>query len=331
MNTEEQVVRPYEGLDRISGALDGCHLMFGPHRVDPAKILRVSDHEFLNLPAALWVARDEDSLDAFHTDLYEGLAACEVEPVDAELVVVVSTPRLKIADVAVRHSLDKPLLSPHIGLTPDARPAPFKAPTGGARVDVYVALGRDLDPAPLRAWRKGTWLAHQQLEVRTEAGDVGFVVLPLTEDRRYDFDLPPGSIRHIVIDDPLAPTDDADVIEIYVDEEILGQMTHRPTSAVAELFQRQLFLDAMTAVISTATASASLHGLSWGDVEDTLLGRVLSRIAGPLNEQTAREHSVRCESLLRLVANQPSTVLPWLEALVPDLGRKLSDGLRGTP
>lgn len=330
MSSQELVVRPYRGVERIGRALSGCFLMMtDAHRVDPGHILRLSNRDFLSLPAELWLAKDEHALRGLEAELRTGLEECEVEPDDAELLVVLSTPRLKLAEVLVRHGLDEPLASPHLSLTAEQRPAPLRTPVGGCRVDVYVSLATNLVEGPLRPWRKGTWLAHEQFDVRTDVGEFGFIPLPLTNDMRRSFGIPSWAARHVVVHDPLVPYEDAQVIEIYVDEEVLQQLAHRPTTAAAAYLQRQLFLDAMSAVLLEASASDLLDGCSWGDVQDTLLGRLLHRIAGPASEQTDNEHRARCESLLRLLSTEPSKVLSWVESLIPDLTRSMGELLRG--
>lgn len=331
MSSEERIIRPYQGVDRIGRVLADSFVQMTPqHRIEPDSTKRIVASEYVAFPVQLWLAADEAGMAGLVDELALGLDEAGLAAVHVEVVVVLSTPRLKLAEIVWRKRADELAgESPHIDIAGDPRRAPLRTPFGGCRIDVYVLLSKHLPEAPLRPWRKGTWLARARFEIKTDLGDVGFTPLPLTKEDREHFGLPATTIRHAVVEDPFAEASGADTVKLYVDEELLSQLALQPSLASAKAFQRQLFVDAMGALIHTASRHSEIGEMTWGDVEPTVLGRLLERLAGPKSDKTAVEHRQRCEALLKDVEDQPELVVGWVEAVVPDLRSGLVELLRG--
>lgn len=331
MSSEERIIRPYEGVERIARVLDYCVVkMTSQHHIESNSTKRLVASEYLAFPVQLWLAENEAGMDALTRELSEGLAQADLDASDVEVVVLLSTGGLKLAEIVWRSGAKELAgASPHIDISGDPRRAPLCMPFGGCRIDVYVLLSKDLEEAPLRPWRKGTWLARARFEIKTDLGDVGFTPLPLTADDKDRFRLPKDTIRHAVVEDPFAEATGADSVKLYVDEELLGQLALQPSLPAAKSFQRQLFVDAMSAVVMAASRSPEIGDLVWGDLEPTILGRLIDRLAGTTTDKTEAEHRQRCEALLQDVQDDPNRVLGWVEAIVPGLRTGLVDLLRG--
>lgn len=331
MSSEERIIRPYEGVERISRVLDDAYVQMSPqHRIDAGQTKRLVASEFLAFPVQLWLGKDEAALDAMRDELGLGVKEAGLQLGDVALLVVLSSPRLKLVEMSWHRKGDElDDLRPHLDLVGESRPAPLRTPFGGCRIDVYVLLAEHLEEAPLRPWRKGTWLAHTRFEIKTDLGDIGFTPLPLTADKRDQFGLPAGTIRHAVVEDPFAEASGADAVLLYVDEELLNQLALQPSLAAAKAFQRQLFIDAMSAVIHSASKSQELETKALGDLEGTVIGRLIDRLAGASSDRTAEEHRHRSEELMKDVREQPAKVIGWVEAIVPGLRTGMVDLLRG--
>lgn len=330
MSAEERIIRPYVGVERLGRLFNGSFVqMTAQQRVEPGKSTRIGAREFLAFPVQLWLARDENALEDLKNDLGKGLAEAGLDPSEIELVAVMSTTRLKLARVHWRRRADDlDELEPSVDLSADPRPDVLRTPFGGCRIDLYALLSEELEPAQLKPWRRGTWLSHAGFEIKTDLGDVGFTPLPLTDLIREQLGLPAEAVRYAVVDDPFADASSGDTVQLYIDEELLNQLALQPSRPAAKSFQRQMFIDAMTAIVREASKGLQVERMPWGDVEETLLGRLLKRLAGT-KDKTSEEHRQRCEDLLRDVRESPALIGARIEAIVPDLRKGLVELLRG--
>ncbi|MCZ7531740.1 MAG: hypothetical protein M5U31_16255 [Acidimicrobiia bacterium] len=91
---------------------------------------------------------------------------------DVELLLVASTPRLRLAEIVWQFPLDAlDELPPYEEIAaPTKRPAPLQTPFGGCRLDLYLDLVRELAEAPLRPWRKGNLARPGRVSDRDPAG-----------------------------------------------------------------------------------------------------------------------------------------------------------------
>src|SRR3954447_13273120 len=104
MSREERVIRPYSGLERIQRAVRDTWLRVGDSHVESGSTLILPPETYLSAQVALGFARDDDSLEWMRKALRLGLEEAEVEPAHADLLLVLTTRRLKLAVITWRMS-----------------------------------------------------------------------------------------------------------------------------------------------------------------------------------------------------------------------------------
>jgi hypothetical protein len=329
VSSEARMVRPYLGVDRIQHLLTGTSVQFGSERLENGASWITTPDKFLSAPLAIVFARDEKSLEEFRSSLLTGLQESGVDTADVEMLVICATSRLKIAEVCWRLPLDALADLPayvdvsSVGRRPKALTTPF----GGCQIDLYVCLSRDRKAEPLRPWRKGTWLGHVSYSVSTSLEETVFNLLALNDDKRAELGLPKGTLRYISVDDPTDPTIKEDGLTFWLDEELLARLALTPTSHGAKSLQRQLFLDAMAAIVREALRSTELRHKSVADIEDSLLGKLIDLVAGPRGGQTEDSYAKRKADVFEQIFDDPGKFTASIENWIPDLKKDLSGSL----
>lgn len=190
MPSEQRLVRPFVGVELFASALADASVRLGPVRIDDGQRVHVPSSSLQHDPPVLSWGRAVAGEDLRNT-LVEAAARADLEPDQLELLVVASTPYLRIADIAHRAAISVP------GSIPDEldlrrlepRPRAIQTPMGGCDIEVYVCLSRSLPRQLLRPSRKGTWLGRARFSVRTELGELGLSPVPLTADLRNELEL----------------------------------------------------------------------------------------------------------------------------------------------
>ena len=258
---------------------------------------------------------DDESFEAFRKTLAEGAAADGFDRSALALLVIAATPYLKITNVVHQASCaNLDAMARIVALTEPDRPEALCAPHHGARVDIFLLLARALEPQPLRPWRRGTWLARETFRIATEQAQRLFHPKPLDDERRKQFGLPGKTMRYVRMDDvdPLESYD-AGALDLYVDRELLDDLSARTRSPVSQALQLQLAQDVIAAIVHAAAARESeLKGRTWTDLGDSLLARVL---------RIAAKTGASYDQLLREVAADPAKVIARTEAALDVLVR----------
>jgi len=304
-------------------------VQFGSERLESGARWSTTPEKFLSAPLAIVFARDEESLEGFRSSLLAGLEESGVRASDVEMLAICSTSRLKIAEICWRLPLDDLAgLPAYVDVSSGGqRPKALTTPFGGCQIDLYVCLSRDRKAGPLRPWRKGTWLGHVSYSISTSLGETGFTLLPLNDEKRIELGLPKGTLRYIAVDDPTDPTVEEDGLTFWLDEELLARLALTPTSHGAKSFQRQLFLDAMAAIVREGLRSTELRHQSVADIEGSLLGKLIDLVAGPRGAQTEASFAKRRADVFGEIFDDPGKFTASVENWIPDLKKDLSDSL----
>ena len=322
MSHEARTIRPFLGLDEVSRVFDNSSLYFGMDHC-PARgsiSLVIDPEEYARRPVILeWAP--EDDFDHFVKRLRDVPDDTGIPTEALSLLITASTTYLKKTEVVMLQDLiDLSPLQPKQSLVDGHRPAPFLTGHHGSSVDVYLVVNRDLEPAPLRPWRKGTWLAHAKFSLLTSIGRSMFRPTPLTKEVREELGLDGRTLRYFDIGDHdvLEPYDSQpEPPRFYVDEQLLAELSANAHSPTSKSLQLQLVLDFMTAVINeSARRREDLETLSYDDIEESLLGRVLRVAVGPGARPTDRQ------ALLSRVRNEPAKAVARAEHTV-DLQKAL--------
>jgi hypothetical protein len=278
---ETRLIRPFVGADEVQRALDSCSLRCAEGSVVGGGDISVSLDEYLNHQFTL------DLGDVEWSQVKAGAADLGLDLADLDLIVLATAPRLRFSDVVLRQCLaDRSQCDDQISLTRPERARSLRAPHGGTDLGVYVCLARSLEPRPLSPWRKGTWLGRVEYRIRSDLSGSGFVPIRMTDADRDDLGLPVDTSRFATLDDgdPFDVDPGPEAVKLYVDGELLDKLVVASATPVGRHIQRQLFLDAASAIVFAAQqrlaegdASSNLHV---DDLRGSLVHKLVEFIAG---------------------------------------------------
>lgn len=284
MSTEHRELRPFRSLPALDRFAEGIQLVVGRDRTVSANGWAYLDEtDFLSVPITIQLADSTAALEEALEEIRLELVESPYELGDLSLVVVLSSSFLKQVEVA--HVIDMSVLTPGkllLSLTGPPRPATLRSPHAGCTIEASVCLSRRLARKPLQAWRRWTWLSRASFALKTERSFTNFLPRPLTDDDRRELGLPKGTLRYVTLAEtsPLDAGVGGEAVEMWVDADVLAKMTATNKTPASVAMQRQLFLDAITAVVTAAGRVGGLHELRYEDLEDSLLGAVLRLAAG---------------------------------------------------
>ena len=114
----------------------------------------------------------------------------------------------------------------------------FRAIVHGCDVEAGLVLRDDLEEAPLKAWRKATWLSRARFELRTGLDGAGFNVLPLDDERRRSSIFPKKTLRYVALERLTARVERAAAVNLYVDSDLLARLNREMSKGLGGGVQR---------------------------------------------------------------------------------------------
>lgn len=329
MSTEQRLVRPFVDLAPVRSWIRRTALEFAGSVVPAGGGISVAVGVFVSERLAIQLAEDAEHLPDRLQRLADAVDTTGI-PADAlELVLVLSTPRLQRAEVAWRSRLPELARQGHrveVG-GEGRRPGPLSAPFGGCDAQLALVMAETLPPAPLVPHRRGTWLARAWFTIATDLGQIGFTPIPLTDDVRREHDLPARTLRLVIADRVTDPEMDPDAaLSVYVDQEVLAQLTAEPNARGSKSLQMQLFLDAMTAVVHAASReiNAGDGSDSYLEAQDSLLGSLFRQMAARSDGEVDVDLAQR---YWNGVKNHPERTVALIEGWLPDFKKALVNAI----
>jgi len=325
MASEARQLRPFTTLDDAQAFLDQFAQITGhePEKVTAfaGQTLPSETDPYLSRPFTLWFGRNETDNEklkrSVFADVQTQFADC---PGVVHLVVSVRNARLKMTDLV----LDQPLVgresipfavSLHEVGPDKVQPRPLQTPGDGCRVVVELLLGRDLEPAertPLRAWRKGSWLARVEFGITTSGAFSGPRPRPLTEVVRQQLGISDQTVHFADVfatgEQLLTAGAFDDILDFYVDEDVLGQVRDHPQAGWSMRLQRGWILQVIQAYLLAVSQSESFQEFDpetepW---DGSILRAVLDKVSGTEAIPTPTD-------ALELLRYQPGRFLAELE------------------
>lgn len=320
MSAETRVLRPYHAGEAFQRALSGCELVGPDRRWSGGDRAGVELHDYLNFPFAIEFGSVPGGL------LVEAARESGLSLEEVDLVVLVTSPRLRMVDVAFRTCLSGlDVLPDKVELTRPVRPRAFSAPHSGANIQVNFCLNTWREPRLLSPWRLGTWLGREEFAIRSTLSESGFTPLKLTDADRERLELPKDTSRFATLEDqdPFDSDPSPNALRLYVDEELLDRLAVTATTPVGRQLQRQLFLDSVTAIVFAACdrvrRTPSLGENHIDDFEGSLIHRVVSMLAG--KDKAGQDDR---QALFHRLMDEPVTFLAAVEAEVGMRGEILA-------
>ena len=182
---------------------------------------------------------------------------------------------------------------------------------------MYFCLNKALEPRPLSPWRKGTWLGQQEYRVRSDLSGSGFVPIRMTDEDREHLGIPKDTARFATLDDgdPFDPEPANDVVKLYVDGDLLDRLAVAAATPVGKHIQRQLFVDATSAIVFAAQRRlAEDPGLRSQHVDDfrgSLVHKLTEVVAGKGVDSATQDLR---QSEYRRLCDAPTTFIAQIEA-----------------
>lgn len=315
MSTEQRDIRPFESLPRLDAIVKGCELHLGAQHTPAGGNLAVSaiDYEERRLRVVFPWETEEGAALAVKEAIAE-VESAGYSPDQVALFVVAQSGFLKIRDLITMIPLAE--LATVMTVEVEGRPPALRTPRSGSRISVSFALLEGTEPRLLQAWRKGTWFHQTTFGLSTNLSQLGFNPQPLTDEERALKGLPKGTLRYIVLkESPLDEGVSEDMVEMWVDSDLLHSLSTQANRPASRVMQAQLFVDCVWEIISSALADTDLAARGWQDIEDTLLGRVIVASAPPPSSHRLDETASYYNDFLTMIRDDPSRFMAYAEEL----------------
>lgn len=137
---------------------------------------------------------------------------------------------------------------------------------------------------PLKdAMEEGAWLSIAKFELRPTPALLRFAPTPLTDSVRKTLKIPKEVLSHVqVMDDVLEADMLSDVVELYIDEELLRLLGEDPGSPISFTLQIMFANQTITAVlneISMRVLERGVRGLDEDELQASAAGKLLRLVA----------------------------------------------------
>ena len=318
-SAERRALRPYENLGAIQEAFDQITLSIGNQEpYAHGSTVRLSGSSFVNEHIYIDLAADADGFAQLTATLLDTATDLEISPDQIDLLIVTSGVFTRRADVICSFPLSEIKEQDHKQRV--VAPAHTRWPSTlnagkGFFIDVYCALGQDIKRRPLRPSRKGTWLAHAGFKISTDQDTTSFETLALTDNVKEKYGLVGHNIvKYAHVDaDPTEPGSLESDIILYVDQTTLNLLDANSNSEGASLWQRQLFLDIVGALVTRSSVELNRGTKTLADIENSILSRIINGLADNKEDR---------ESYLQMITDFPSQFVAHIENTLSQSGAR---------
>jgi hypothetical protein len=319
MTTATREIRPFGSFGVLEEFVHAVCIEVGSDVLSNDSSLVLSEYEYRHVPVSVQLAASDAAFEQSLHDVMKELQENELSPSDISLIVNLYSGFLKISEFpfnALFADLGK--TGRIISLTSaGCRPDALLAAKSGCQIEVAAVLSKQLEPKPLRPWRKGTWLARSRYRLSSETVFNGFTPRPLTKEAKEVFGLPSATTRYVVVPDGIDPLSDeasAELVELWVDADLLAAVSARDASVASIAFQQQLFVDAFSAVVVAAKDQSEFGSRSWQDSEGSMVGKMIKALTGRRKSDSDEAVRNRCEYLFELMKNNHPAFMAHVEA-----------------
>lgn len=320
MATETRLVRPYQDVSRAQDVLDRWIYRLGDDEFPADSSISISRFNYLSLQLAVAFDGSDEEFALARDDVGTALSELGISGDEVEFLIGTVTPRLKLHDVIHSQVLGADMELPREVIVGRSSSRALRTPYGGCTVEVALCLARDIDADPdfpLRPRRKGTWLARSTLQLRTTSERAGFPVYPLTPEDRTRLNLSDETIRYVVLESPLQPSDPTE-LRVYLDADLYSRVNAQPNSPGSRALQRELWVSTMSTIVLESVRSPDLTDTTLDDLDETWLGRLIEWVAGPRRDdqrawlETIKEHPSAFVSQIDVLAQSAAD---WRELI----------------
>ena len=318
-SSERRALRPYEHLEDVQEAFDRITLSIGNEEpYEEGSSVRLGGNSFADEHIYVNLAADSNAFGQLAKVLLETAQKLGIPAEQLELLAVTSGPFTRLSDVIWAFPLSE--IKENDRLQRIVAPAHPRWPSTlnpgkGFFVDIYCVLRQDIERRPLRPSRKGTWLAHAGFKISTDQDTSSFETLALTDAVRKQHDLVGKNIvKYSHIDaNPIEPGSQESDIVLYVDQEILNKLVAHENTVGASIWQKQLFLDIVGALVARSSVELNKHTRTLAEIENSILYRI---ITGLTDEEEGQQ------TYLQMVTDEPSKFVAHVEDTLSQPGSR---------
>lgn len=333
MANETRIVRPFPVPTSVAELMNSARLNVGDAILEPGGRATLELDAYLHAPVQLSVGGHGGLNSQDIEDTIKGLSEIGVGPQDAHFAVNVQSSFLKISEYVVLCPVgDMANLPAAVDIaTTGGRPDALRTPHSGCRIEVAILLTTSREPAVGQPWRKGTWISRSRFHLSCQLEYSGFTPRPMDADQKAALGLPASATRYVSLPaglDPLRDDATPEVLELWVDHDLLGAIAAQPKSALSIALQRQLFVDAFNAVTTIAQADRDIDDLQWADIEESVLGRLIQGLVGRDRSVPAQQGASQGQQLFALMRNDHARFMSVVEdhaGLTASLVKALQD------
>ncbi len=311
----DTVLRPYDGLEGLEGALCGLELRVRNQAAwTSADDIRLRLEDFQPLSISIrWLWPDTD----FKTELRADLGEASLHAEDVSLVGLLRCGATKSINRFLEVSLDKIFHDgglPEVAIPVSSRPKVL--PNRELRIEFYLLLNRTIDGNFPYPYRKGTWLSQRFVSVASsEHGAFDFQWADLTDEVRTTKGLHKNSVLFVDNKIPMHEADRfSDCVDAYVDPDHQVAIKSHGSSALGKFLQAQLVRSVVAESLVFTLDHMRRKGLpAWSEVEtQPVLGRLCRVLAA--NGHWAGEQ-LKAEEVFTQLTQAPTLVNEYLDDL----------------
>lgn len=318
MATETRILRPFRTPQIAEEVLQRSVVHVSDSVIPSDGRATLNYDEYLHAPVRLQLGGPDGISSNEISSICDEVRELGASPEGTLLAINLYSSFLKISEYVVVQPLSKFEELPGIIdlAVPGNRPRAMRTPFSGCRIELSLLLGEELPPAAGRPWRKGTWLTRNRYNVSCELEFAGFTPMPMNKDKKHELGLLPNATRYVVLPlgiNPMTDIASPEVLELWVDEELLAAIAAQPKSTISSALQRQLFVDAFSAVSVAVKSEPEFNDLQWSDTADTLLGSMIRGLVGRGTNSSTAEQTQKCQELLRMIRDDHPRFMALVE------------------
>lgn len=331
MSATTRELRPFGDFEALDTFVHAVRLRVGETAIGRDDRIVLEEDQYRRLPVAVVFPYEPSGLRETLEDMQKELRERDLDLSDLVLAVNLFSSYLKISEFPHVFPLSELAeRGPELDLTPDGdRPKALRAARSGCRIEVSVLLAQEKKPGVGRPWRKGTWLSRSTFGLSCDVEFSGFTPRPLDAEAKATLRLPEATTRYVTLPagvDPLVDESSPDLVEMWVDADLLATLSSRDKSKVSTALQKQLFVDAFHCVMSEVRGRPDFEDRTWADVSDTMFGKMIRAIAGRSKNDGQDDVRLRCEVLMDVLRDDLGRFMAHVEAFA-DLTNSLIESL----
>ncbi len=318
MTSHTAVLRPFDGIDALDDFFAAITVLVGDELVPADGRITLAEDRYRHVPVSVRLPNDGPDLADRLSILRDSLHQSGFDSEDVLFVVNLYSGFLKISEYVFKCPFSE--FAPEgmdISLTGNGpRPNALLTAHSGCRIEVAAVLDRTYSRQIGRAWRRGTWLARSRFVLSCDVEFSGFSPRPMDQEQKIALGLPSGATRYVSLPsgvDPVVDEVSPDVIELWIDADLLASLSARPKAPVSAALQCQLFCDVFAVVTAAARSRSGFEDLAWRDISGSLLGTLLRGIAGREKADTQQKLDARCNRLLTLLKDDHGRFMAFVE------------------